>query len=634
MADDDTLARRLSLDLTGLPPAPSGLNRLRRSRHPARWHQYIDGLIASPAFGERFAVYWLDLVRYADTVGYHGDQDVSQSPYRDYVIAAWNASKPYDEFVREQLAGDLIPEATTEQLVASGYNRLNQTTEEGGAQAKEYLAIYFADRVRNVSEVFLGSTMGCAQCHDHKYDPFTAEDFYAIGAFFADLDERGVYGARQRPPMMPVMDDDELAATHSIDNELIQIESDVAKLLEHEAATQTHLPGSPSLIELLNRREWLIRHRDAIAASALHTVVSRSVPPREIRVLPRGNWMDDSGPIVQPAIPRFLGQLNLSATDGSVRRADRRDLADWIADPDNPLTARAIVNRVWALLFGRGIVTSVNDFGGQGTFPSNPELLDALAIDFIQHDWDLKRLVRTIVCTRAYRRSSVADAKARAIDLSNDHFGRQGQFRISAEFIRDAALVASDSMVRQVGGRSVRPYQPTGYYAQLNFPRRTYEASPGADQNRRGLYSHWQRTFLHPMLKAFDAPSREECTASRSRSNTPLQALTLLNDPTFVEAARRLGEHVAQLDGPFDQRLDAIFQRCLGRDPNENERIVLTETWRDARHHWLADPKSAAALVGGNPATFPVDQDNLDERAAWVSVARTLLNLHETITRY
>ncbi|MCA9077793.1 MAG: DUF1553 domain-containing protein [Planctomycetaceae bacterium] len=833
--DRITLIRRLSFDLTGLPPTPSEVEAFVNNTSDDAFANLVDRLLASPRYGERMAIYWLDLVRYADTVGYHGDQDISQSPYRDYVIDSFNANTPYDQFVREQLAGDLLPDATLTQLVASGYNRLNQTTEEGGAQDKEYLSIYFADRVRNVSQVFMGATMGCAQCHDHKYDPYTMRDFYSLGAFFADLDERGKYSGRGRPPTIRVPNTQLQQRLTRLDHQIAELKSQIEPLRQQllidqdqwEAAAlakvddnseietawiddrqdtggesngawdfvtaeqgPVHLgeksrrqtssglvqhffigakqqvtispglhfyfwvyldpqnPPSAMMLQLndgswehravwgsddieFGRRDesWAGYHRvgdlpetgewvrlevdplelgiqsdgsvngmaftqfgglaywdqagwitptipmnvaDALRvaaeqrnkeqakvvsehylataepmialkqkiadveaerseaeASALTTVVSKAVEPREIRILPRGNWMDDSGEIVTPAIPAFLGDLNTGD-----RRATRLDLANWLCESDNPLTARVMANRIWSLLFGRGICQSVDDFGGQGTFPSHPDLLDWLAVEFVESGWNIKHLIRTIVRSDAYQRSSRPTPELRTADPYNNLFARQGRFRLDAEMVRDVALLTSGLLVEKVGGESVKPYQPAGYYVQLNFPRREYAADKGDDQYRRGVYTHWQRTFLHPMLKAFDAPSREECTAVRSRSNTPLQALTLLNDPTFVEAARVLAARIIREggDGP-DTQVDWAYRTAVSRSPATAVSDELKSLYEHHLEHYSHHPAEAKQLIAEGNTPVAEDLDAV-ELAAWTSVARVILNLHETITRY
>lgn len=836
VADKITLIRRLSFDLTGMPPTVEEVDHFLNDNSAAAYEKLVDRMLASARYGERMAVYWLDLVRYADTVGYHGDQNVSQSPYRDYVIRAFNENMPYDQFVREQLAGDLLPEASLQQLVASGYNRLNQTTEEGGSQAKEYLAIYFADRVRNVSQVYMGATVGCAQCHDHKYDPYTARDFYSLGAFFADLEERGVYGARSRPPMIRVPDQILEAKLADFDQRIASKEAEIdplrKRLLTAQAAWEAaalqrltepqevevvwvdddqgvaaakdgawkyvssgegpvhsgnqsrrqqsdglvqHLfqgvetnhtvaedskfyawvyldPNNPPAAIMLqfndgdwsHRKVWggdeivygrtpestvayrragelpklgswarlevsatevglaagkkvngmaftqfgglaywdkagvllmegmpkpvveaiqvaseertaeqaslvsehylsqaaeivahkaeiesLRKQRQATYDSAPQTVISKSVEPRTIRVLPRGNWMDDSGEIVEPAIPEFLGSLAVAD-----RRATRLDFAQWLCRDDNPLTSRTMVNRLWSLLFGRGICASVDDFGGQGSYPSYPELLDGLALEFVDSDWDIKHIVRAIVLSQTYQRSSLPSQTLQSQDPYNDLFGRQQRFTIDAEMVRDTVLATSGLLVEQIGGPSVRPYQPAGYYAQLNFPRRTYQADGGDAQYRRGLYTHWQRTFLHPMLKAFDAPSREECTALRAKSNTPLQALVLLNDPTFVEAARVFAERIMNEGGETaEARLQWAHRTVVSRAPSESVRETLLALHQQHLADYENDLEAAEQLIATGNAAVPKDLP-VAELAAWTSVARVLLNLHETITRY
>ena len=840
-ADRVTLIRRLSFDLTGLAPTPAEVDAFVSDTSADAYEKLVDRLLASPRFGERMAVYWLDLVRYADTVGYHGDQNVSVSPYRDYVINAFNANMPYDRFVREQLAGDLLPDATLDQQVASGYNRLNQTTEEGGSQAKEYLAIYFADRVRNVSQTFMGATMGCAQCHDHKYDPFTTKDFYSFGAFFADLEERGVYSARKRPPeiTVPVAGQREKIAAfdtqiaelkaqieplkktlladqpawekqtlatlgdkrevetawiddaqstggasspgwafvggngvpvhsgarsrkqtsgglvqHYFDNakkpvtvepgmrfyawvyldaknppkaimlqfndgnwehravwggdditfgrkpksyaayqrkgalpaagEWVRLEVDPAEVgfkpgakvkgmaftqfggLAHwDAAGTIAGQGVPaSIADVLNldatkrtpaqskavrdyytdRAEPIVAlrkkivgveaERNSVTGKGVRTLVSKSVKPRVIRILPRGNWMDDSGEIVQPAIPAFQGSL-----DTGGKRATRLDLANWLTTKDNVFTSRTMANRLWYLMFGRGICSSVDDFGGQGVFPSHPDLLDWLAVEFVEGSetrdgWDIKHTLKTIVTSATYRQSSKPTPKLRADDPQNELLARQGRFRVDAESVRDNALAVSGLLVEKVGGVSAKPYQPPAYYAQLNFPRRKYAADKGENQYRRGVYTHWQRQYLHPMLKAFDAPSREECTAARSRSNTPLQALSLLNDPSFVEAARVFAARIAKEGGESPaSKIEWAYREALSRKPHLAIAGELRKVYNEHLVYYRTNVAEAKKLIASGDAPAAADVDPA-ELAAWTGVARVILNLHETITRY
>jgi hypothetical protein len=845
-ADKRTLLRRLSFDLTGLPPTPQELTEFEADTSPQAYEKVVERLLASKHFGERMALYWLDVVRFADTAGYHSDNHRDLAPYRDYVIDAFNNNKPFDQFTIEQLAGDLLPSATGEQRIASGYNRLLQTTEEGGAQAKEYTAKYAADRVRNTSVIWLASTMGCSECHSHKFDPFTHKDFYSFAAFFADVSEKGV--GRQDQTRIPTPEQaaqakeldaqlaklneqlnaksPELAAAQAkweataaadlaagknawmvvtpakvdaksgtklsvqpdsivlaggpnpaketyvitrasessgirglrlealtdasfpnkgnsrsngnfvlteveveaiaADEKALRVKlaaaeadfsqpsypianaidgkadtgwavsgheqpanrtavftfaepvggpgtkltvtlkhdsqfaghniakfrlslttaykpsvsggglsADLAMALQTEAANRT--PKQAELLEahFRNIAPELAPVRDQIAkvaqaktdleASYPSTLVSMSVTPRTMRILPRGNWLDDSGEVVQPALPGFLAS--------GVEAGNRLDLARWIASRENPLTARVFVNRLWSLAFGRGISRSLADFGAQGEPPTHPELLDWLATDFVEHGWDVKRTFKLMLMSRAYRQSSRPAQETLAKDATNNLFSRQERFRIDAEMVRDNALAVSGLLVRKIGGPSVKPYQPAGYWQYLNFPKREWENDKGESQYRRGLYTYWQRTFLHPSLAAFDAPSREECTVERPRSNTPQQALVLLNDPTYVEAARSLAGRTLALGGDAtDSRLEFAFRQVLTRSPRPEEVKVLTALLEKHRQEFAAEKAAAEQLLKVGDLASPSSLDPAD-LAAWTSVSRVLLNLHETITR-
>jgi hypothetical protein len=571
-ADRGTLFRRLHFDLSGLPPTSEQITSFLADERPDAFEQAVDRLLASPHFGERMAIYWLDLVRYADTVGYHGDQEHHISPYRDYVIEAFNRNLPFDQFAREQLAGDLLPDSGIQQKVATGYNRVLQTSHEGGVQMKEYLAKYSADRVRNFGEVWLGITLGCAECHHHKFDPISQDAFYELAAFFADIDDYQSFRATDTNP---------------------------------------------------TRRE-----PELVVSQTQRTLVTVSTDPREIRVLARGDWMDETGRVVEPRTPDFLPALPESAT-----RLTRLDLANWLTAESHPLTSRVLANRLWYLLFGNGLTPSLDDMGSQGEPPTYPELLDYLARELMTGSWDVKRLVRQIVTSSAYRQSSLESENAFQRDPENRFFARQSRFRLPAELIRDQALQAGGLLVHGLGGPSARPYQPAGYYAALNFPKRTYLSDTNGSQYRRGVYMHWQRQFLHPMLKAFDAPSREECTSRRPSSNTPLAALVLLNDPTFLEAARALAERTLREAGPTpEERIDWAWTTVLSRPAEANEREVLLEFWRANRTTFQDQPENAALLLKVGLSVPPPHLDKV-ELAAWTQVMRAILNLHETITR-
>ena len=636
-ADPTTLFRRLSFHLTGLPPPLEEVKAFQRDPSDESYEHYVDRLLNSDRFGERMASYWLDLVRYADTVGYHGDQIHNISPYRDYVIDAFNDNMPFDQFTREQLAGDLLPEPSIDATIASGYNRLLQTSHEGGVQAKEYLAIYMADRVRNFSAVWMGATMGCCQCHNHKYDPYTAKDFYALGAFFADIDEAqhlksgGNSSPTKRLPEMSVLSKRDRA-------QLEQVQREIDRLNAELGDDEVPPADDPQLVKLKQFREG----KQKIEARQRPTMVTSAIEPRVIRLLPRGNWLDDSGPVVSPQIPEFFAELGLAKQDTGTaetavddRRLTRLDLARWLTDPAEGvagLTARVQVNRFWYLFFGTGIAKVLDDFGSQGQAPIHPELLDNLAVDFVESGWNLKHIIKTIVMSRAYRQSSAWTEELLEKDPYNQLFARQSQFRLPSEMIRDQSLAVSGLLVLDYGGPSINPYQPVGYYRHLNFPKRSYKPDEDAHQWRRAVYMHWQRQFLHPMLKATDAPSREECTAERPRSNTPLAALVVLNDPTFVEAARVFAERIlVEPELKDEERLTKVFEEALFRSPDDIERETLMSLLQDQRGFYAGDPSAAEQLTKIGLSKRD-DGLNAQELAAWTAVTRAMLNLNEMIT--
>ena len=624
-ADRVTLIRRLSFDLTGLPPEPEEVGSFIRDERSDAYERQVDRLLNSSAYGERMAMYWLDLVRYADTVGYHGDQDHSISPYRDWVIDAFNRNIPLDRFTREQLAGDLLPGSGIDEKIASGYNRLLQTSHEGGVQPKEYLAMYAADRVRNVSAVWMAATMGCSQCHDHKFDPYTMKDFYSMAAFFADIDEMQHFtdGSNDLPtkrePELKV-----LTRKERVRKEILR-----TRIVKWETAlkSETDQSADDLRMQITAAREEL----EVVGKNARRTMITASVKPRDTRILPRGNWLDETGTIVDPAVPEFVGSLK--NVDG---RANRLDLANWLTDPENGvglLTARVFVNRLWYLLFGAGIASVLDDFGGQGEPPFHPGLLDNLSVELVHNGWNIKNMVKRLVMSRAYRQSSLVSESLNEIDPYNRLIARQSRFRLPAEMIRDNALAVSGLLEREVGGPSIKPYQPSGYYRHLNFPTRTYKHHTDRRQWRRGVYVHWQRQFLHPMLKAMDAPRREECTAQRTRSNTPLAALALLNDPTFVEAARFFAQNILRDGGGTpDSRIEFAFQRALSRNPDDWERQKLFGLLTVTHDQYRSNKAAALRLIRIGEAPVPDDVDPAD-LAAWTTVARAILNLNETITR-
>lgn len=1048
-ADPITLMRRLSFDLLGLPAKSDWIERFSRNPTEEEYKNIVDEMISSPHFGERMAVFWLDLVRYADTIGYHSDTHREVSGYRDYVINSFNSNKRYDRFTIEQLAGDLLDQSDPWNRIASGYNRLLQTTEEGGAQAKEYRAIYAADRVRNVSGVWLGTTIGCAQCHDHKYDPFTTKDFYSMAAFFddikepavgkqqpnfkvpdsavqkqvSDLDsdlrhlnslavENGNVGVMQfqsiksisnspnfeniggkdfkttssryvefqslgnpeklsfkidgeskqyvdivntaveingdlkfkpdnKKPFVivrildgggsklslwsgekPLLKDFDYAnfttgsdplliglkeSTQSIkfnlsnngrillcatgdwngfDQQLVLSKKngvDISKeftgkqpllnlvkpsevisiggatledlgdgsylskgknpakdtykvviplsdntnvhgfylealrhdslaskslsrangnfvltsvevnLIHNEVKTPvklakptasfeqsgwpisatidknpksgwavqgwqkfedrqalfpfsekvTYTPGSQleillkhesdhsqhnigrfrisALIQPVNSleglrpipqeiakvihdlegdvtkidinalvsisgfarqkssafEEWrqsvdnLQKQKKSLSSKLRTMLVVDRVEPRMTRILPRGNWLDETGEVVVPAVPTFLpkGKAFTSKDGSSPKRANRLQLAEWITDGENPLTARAFANRMWKIFYGYGLSRNLDDIGGQGEPPTHPELLDYLAKQFTDGGWNIKSFVRELVMTKAYQQSSQPTPWLAENDPGNRLYARQSRFRVDAEFVRDTALSISGLLVESVGGGNAKPYQPAGYWQHLNFPKRKYQADSDEGLYRRGIYTFWCRTFLHPAMLAFDAPSREECTAERPRSNTPQQALVLLNDIAFVEAANALavqsitdlvnnkrivGKLPADLMESSQDQFQAadfdsqpytamafpgnvvarIFQRATSRLPDHSELSVLTQLYAGEQKRFAGSFEDAKSLLQTGHNKIHFNENNADKIAAMASVARTVMNLYETVARY
>jgi hypothetical protein len=847
-ADRRTLIRRLSFDLTGLPPTAEQVDAFLRDPSPTAYETLVERLLASEHFGERMALYWLDLVRFADTAGYTNDNYRDTTPYRDYVIRSFNANKRFDRFTIEQLAGDLLPHSSVEQKIASGYNRQLATNNEGGADARECAAKYAANRVRNAATVWLGVTLGCAECHDHKYDPFTQRDFYRLAAFFADVQEsvtwyqvptpvpdpemqaqlkqlhhalaaakqdlltailelesaqlgweeqmrmrllgegvgwvpvkptsvsceagspvhiqrdcsvlatrggdtparetyivelptdlKGITGIRLealRHPSLPlglsrtygnfVLTGFKVKATAAGTTRRVKITDAVADYseagfpvdsciyggagwavdgdikkenrvavftlarpikggpgttltirLEHRSPRAHYIIGrfrlslttrtrpaldqetmpsavlaalqiaprnrshdeaefvrdyygsvAPELAPWRERIAALEKQREEILSSARTSLVSKSIKPRPVRVLPRGDWHDESGELVSPNVPAVLPPLEVEG-----KPATRLDLAHWLLAEENPLVARVFVNRLWKLMFGQGLVRSLDDFGVYGDRPTHPELLDWLAVEFRDSGWDVKHMLRLIVTSATYRQSSRCSPELMELDPYNRLLARQGCFRLEAEFIRDNALAVSGLLSHKLGGASVKPYQPEGYWDYINFPPRVYVLDHGEDQYRRGLYTFLQRNYIHPSLQAFDAPGRLECTAERPRSNTPLQALVLLNDPTYIEAARVLAEKAILYGGVYRaDRIQFLYRQVLNRSASDEEVATLEALYVQHLRQYQSNRMEATALMNVGHAPLISDVDPA-ERAAWTSVARVVLNLHETITR-
>ena len=661
-ADKRTLIRRLYADLHGLPASPAEVEAFAKDNAPDAYEKLVDRLMAAPAYGERMAVWWLDLVRYADSAGYHSDKPRSVWPFRDYIIASFNQNKPFDQMTIEHLAGDLLPDASLEQKIGSGFNKLLLTTDEGGAQPKDYEARYMQDRVRAVGTVWLAQTWMCSQCHDHKFDPMLAKDFYSMGAFFADIDEGIIASPEKGIPLADMEQQKKLTELEGQQKKLQMAYDDqsqevmqrleewgkaklkagakdawvktfsmpVAKRSDKDVkkALDVYKSDAPEFAAIKKQLEAAKTNFKAADDATPYCIVTKATTnKRTVRILPRGDFLNETGEVVKAALPSYLPKPTIEG-----REPNRLDLAKWIVARDNPLTSRVLVNRLWKLYFGIGLSKSLEDFGLQGEMPPNAPLLDWLAAEVMERNWNVKDMVRLMVTSKTYQLTSVATPEMLTRDPENRELTRQSRYRLDAEFIRDFSLATSHLLVPTIGGPSVKPYQPDGYWENLNFPPRTWDVSAGEAQYRRGLYTWWQRMFLHPSMLAFDATTREECTAERTRSNIPQQALALLNDPSFVESAKAMAMRVMkEASGDDTARLNWLWREVLQRPPTDSERATLLALLQKHRAEFHADVSAATAFskVGSVPTTG-VDAVEL---AAWSSVTRVVMNLHEFITR-
>jgi hypothetical protein len=624
-ADRVTLIRRLSFDLLGLPPQPEEVREFVNDSRPDAYEQMVDRLLASPHYGEHWGRHWLDLARYADSDGYEKDGVRPYAwLYRDWVIDAMNRDMPFDQFTIEQLAGDLLPEATKAQKVATGFHRQTLTNKEGGVDQEEFRCKAVVDRVSTTSAVWLGLTLGCAECHSHKYDPISQHEFYQFYAFFNNASERDL-------PMAPA---DELA---SYEEQKKAWQSEKAAL---EAALK-EFAGDTNNAAWTNLNAKLTKHvkKQPKLPGPLAAVLAEEEKARDTRIHIRGDFLRKGEP-VHPATLAVLHPFRPRA-----ERPDRLDLARWLVDPANPLTSRVTVSRVWLHLFGRALAPSVDDFGTRGDKPSHPELLDWLAVAFatpapitndesrITHPglgWSQKALLKLIVTSATYRQSSRFRPDLAERDPSNILLARQNRFRLEAENVRDAYLAVSGLLNSKIGGPSVRPPLPADIAAVGYAGEVKWKESDGADKYRRGLYIFFQRTVPYPMLTTFDAPDSNVTCTRRERSNTPLQALTLLNDPVFFECAQALGRTMDASEGADPkQRLKRGFELCLSRPPTKQELARLEKLYGDSLRIMKANHENAAKVAGEAKATDP----NVAERAALVVAARALLNLDEFVTR-
>ena len=643
-ADKVTLIRRVTLDLTGLPPTPAEVDAFVNDAAPDAYGRVVDRLLASPHFGERMAVDWLDGARFADTNGYQVDRDRTLVAWRDWVIRAFNQNQRFDQFTIEQIAGDLLPNATLEQRIATGFNRNHMTNEEGGVIAEEFLADYTADRVETTATVWLAQTFNCTRCHDHKFDPFTQRDFYSLKAFFHNVSENGVgdYGKpapKSSPPFVSLPTPEVAAqiATLKTDietakQEQASAEKDLAEAVKDQPQSTKDQP-SPAKDKDSAAKERLAKLTKSLADTENAvpvTLVMDDAKPRDTFILMRGVY-DRLGEKVTAATPAALPPM------GDTLPRNRLGLARWLVDPANPLPARVTVNRFWQMLFGTGLVRTAEDFGSQGEPPSHPELIDWLASEFISSGWDMKGMLRLLVTSATYRQSSKLTAAAHERDPDNRLLARGPRFRLQAEFVRDQALASSGLLVSKIGGPSVKPYHPPGLYEQVvnqkDNPKATYTQDKGENLYRRSLYTYWKRSVPNPAMLLFDAPFRETCTLRRPRTNTPLQALNLLNDPTYVEAARLLAQRMMLEGGAsVESRLTHGFRLIAARIPRDAEMTILKTSLERSLREFRADPAGAAGLLKVGEATTAATLD-VAELAAYTALASTMLNLDEAVMK-
>jgi hypothetical protein len=662
-ADRPTLIRRLSLDLLGLLPAPAEVDAFVNDQRPDAYEKLVERLLASPHHGERWGRHWLDSARYADSDGYEKD---SGRPfawrYRQWVIEALNRDLQFDEFITEQLAGDLLPSATTEQKVATGFHRNTLTNREGGVDQEQFRVEAVVDRVNTTARVFLGATLNCAQCHDHKYDPFSQREYYQLLAFFNRDVEANV------PAPLAGQVEAEQKKKAEYDRQTAELQAAVAAAKKDAPARQKQWEADLKLAELRKlpadivailmlepakrtekQQQQLAEHfakADATLDKATKALTAhqKSTPPltmaqtlslgpeRKTNVMIRGDFLR-KGVEVEPNTPGVLSPLRVERKTGL---ANRLDLAHWLTDPANPLTSRVLANWVWHKYFGRGLVATLEDFGTQGERPSHPELLDWLASQWVRQNWSLKALHRLIVTSATYRQSSKARPELWTRDAINVLLARQHRGRLEAEIIRDISLSASGLLTPRVGGPSVRPPQPAGISELTYAGSARWVESTGPDRYRRGMYTWFQRTSPYPMLLTFDAPDSNVCCVRRERSNTPLQALTLLNDTVFFECAQALGRRIL-VDRPARgtspettaERIRHAFKLCLSREPSARELARLTRLHAQLLENSRANPEATARLAGKE---LPTGVDP-PEAAAWIALARAIMNLDEFVTR-
>lgn len=635
--DRSRLLRRVALDLTGLAPAPEVLRDFLADPSPEAYERAVDRLLAEPTYGEHWARMWLDAARYADSQGYAQDEVRTIWKYRDWVIDAFNRDLPYDQFTREQLAGDLLPEPTADQLIATAFHRNTMTNTEGGTDDEEFRHAAVVDRTNTTGTVWLAMTVGCAQCHTHKFDPLTLEEYYRLFAIFNQTADR------DQPDNSPLHESwtaEQLTRKAELEKRLQQLEAEVAerKLAEQIAAREAaHTPEQPlSETQQLELADWKkqLEEENRILAEVrgelggirpVTTPVMQELPAesrRPTRIAIRGSFLTP-GEEVAPGVPAVIGP--------GEQIENRMQLAEWLVDRRHPLTARVAVNRIWAQVFGEGLVETLDDFGSQGALPSHPELLDWLADEFVAGGWSQKRLLKLMVMSATYQQGSRVTPQKRELDPQNRWLSRSPRYRLSAEQIRDTALQAAGLLSSKMFGPPVYPPQPKTGLSSAFGGSLDWDPSPGEDRYRRAIYTLLRRTNPYPSFMALDATNRTVCTVRRIRTNTPVSAFVTLNDPVFIECAQNLAQRLLRVSPASDaERIDLGFELVVSRAAGMEEQAEVLRLLEQERQRYRGSPELARAMSG---VAGEVPEADLVERAAWTVVANVLLNLDEALTR-
>ena len=590
IADKERLLKRISFDITGLPASVDMQERFLNDNSESAYEKMVDELLEQPEYGEKMAAYWMDVARYADSHGYQDDGLRTMWPWRDWVIHAFNKNYPYDQFLTWQLAGDLMPNPTKEQLLATGFNRNHKITQEGGVIDEEYRIEYVTDRTNTFGKTFLALTFECAKCHDHKYDPILQKDYYSTFAFFNQVPEKGLLG--------------DIMLASLADPPKMKITSDEVE----------------EILSFINKKD----------TAAVEVMIMQDAPVyRSTYLLKRGAY-DAPADRVNVGLPEAIMPFD------SVKYGNNRlGLAKWLVDRKNPLTSRVFVNRMWQEFFGRGLVKTSGDFGMQGEMPSHPELLDWLATDFMTNGWNIKRLIKQFLMSSTYRQSTEVTSEKLAVDPENILLSHAPRSRMSAETIRDMALASSGLLVKEIGGPSVKPYQPKGIWELATSGRgilARYVQDHGEKLYRRGLYSFIKRTVPPPVMLVFDASNRDQCEVNRLRTNTPLQALVMLNDPTVLEASRVFAERLMKQNLNTEEKITLAFRSIACRMPKDEELRILMNYFDEEKAKFDTTPEKATEFI--RAGEFPYeDIDDVQSLAALMQIIHTIYNMEESITK-